>query len=411
MRIVLWNMALVILTIIVAGCGLETQATPTAQPPTSPTATLTPTHTPPPTHTPGPTVAPTVAAPETPTATCETHTVSTSLTSSASTVWAGDVVTIGVELVNRGCGMIGLPRYRLLVKSIGSEPIFDPAEPEPLEHDVGLGSGDSDVAEFTLRAIKAGRATLTARASFEVHLGYPAPAYWSGSEAGEPLVITVAERSTSAAPEVTPTPTVELDHIGTITVQRVGEEVTVEGTVVDAASFSQGFKFTLDDGSGQIVLLMWHEVYDACWDASKINLGATVWAEGRVSQYEGQLQIEPRFGGDVKVTGDARAHAPRREIGSITAADAGQRIWIEGEVVRIEGLPSAVKVFLREDGAAGQREIVVFIWRNVLERIADNTGLGTVGSRVRVVGRVQVYRSNLEIVPALPADVTVLDIP
>jgi DNA/RNA endonuclease YhcR with UshA esterase domain len=307
--------------------------------------------------------------------------------------------------------MVGLPLYGLSVQSDGPEPILEPEEPEPVEHTLGLNSGESDAAEFTLRAGKAGRATVTARASFEVHLGYPGPAYWSGSSAGEPLAITVTDSPAPVTPEVTPTPKVELTSIGSIRVDRVGEVVTVEGTVVDAASFSQGFKFTLDDGTGQIVLLMWHEVYDDCWDASEINLGATVRAGGQVSQYEGQLQIEPRLGGDVKAIEGAVAQAPHRQIGSISGADEGQRVTIEGEIIRTEGLPSAVKVFLRDDGPAAQGEIVVFIWRNVLDRIANNAGLGTAGSRVRVVGTVQIYRSNLEIVPALPNDVTVLEMP
>jgi DNA/RNA endonuclease YhcR with UshA esterase domain len=156
---------------------------------------------------------------------------------------------------------------------------------------------------------------------------------------------------------------------------------------------------------------MWHDVYDDCWDGSQINMDARVRASGEVSQYEGQLQIEPRFGGDVKAIEGAVAQAPRRDIGSISAADEGQRVMIDGKVVRTEGLSSAVKVFLRDDGPAPQGEIVVFIWHNVLDRIADNTALGTPGSRVRVVGTVQIYRSNLEIVPALPNDVTVLEMP
>jgi DNA/RNA endonuclease YhcR with UshA esterase domain len=327
----------------------------------------------------------------------------------STTLQVGDIVTISVELVNQGCAMVGLPLYRLSVQSDGPEPILEPEEPEPVEHTLGLDRGESDAAAFALRAVKAGRAAVSARASFEVHLGYPGPAYWSSSSAGEPMVITVAHSPTPVTPEIAPT--VELTAIGAITADRVGEVVTVEGTVVDAASFSKGFKFTLDDGTGQVVLLMWHEVYDDCWDASKINLGATVRASGEVGQFEGQLQIEPRFGAEVKAIEGAVAQAPWREIGSISGADEGQRAMIEGEVARVEGLSSAVKVFLRDDGPGTQGEIVVFIWRNVLDRIADNAGLGTPGSRVRVVGTVQVYRSNLEIVPALPNDATVLEIP
>lgn len=226
-----------------------------------------------------------------------------------------------------------------------------------------------------------------------------------------PTAASTPTPTLTSTPEVTPTPTVELTSIGAITADRVGDEVTVEGAVVDAASFPKGFTFTLDDGTGQIVLLMWHDVYDDCWDAPKINLGATVRATGEVGQYEGQLQIEPDFGGNVKAVEGAVAQAPRREIGSITGDDENQRVMIEGRVVRVEGLSSAVKVFLRDTESATQGEILVFIWRNVLDRIADNTALGTEGSRVRVVGTVEKYKGNLEVVPTLPNDVTVLEMP
>ncbi len=221
----------------------------------------------------------------------------------------------------------------------------------------------------------------------------------------------VPTRTALVTEEVSPTPMVSLSPIGTIGQDRLGQEVTVEGTIVDAVSFSHGFKLTLDDDHAQIVLLMWHDVYDDCWDRAQIRLGATVRATGDVSQYEGQLQVEPRFGGDVRVIRASELQAPLREIGSIAADDEGQRLMIEGQVVRTEGLPSAVKVFLRDDGCEAPGEIPVLVWRNVLERVVDKVGLGTPGSRVRVVGTVQIYRSNLEIMPALPTDVTVLEIP
>jgi RecJ-like exonuclease len=195
--------------------------------------------------------------------------------------------------------------------------------------------------------------------------------------------------------------------IGAITSDHIGEEMTVEGTVVGTASFSAGFKFTLDDGTGQIVLLTWHDVYDGCWDAPEINQGAKVRVTGEIDQYEGELQIQPGLGGGVKAIEGTAAWATSREIGSLTSSDEGQRVMIEGEIIRVEGLRSAVKVFVSD----GSGEIVVFLWRNILDRITDNVGLGTPGSRVRLVGTVEVYKDNLEIVPTLPYDVVVLEMP
>jgi DNA/RNA endonuclease YhcR with UshA esterase domain len=187
----------------------------------------------------------------------------------------------------------------------------------------------------------------------------------------------------------------------------VGEEVTVEGRVVDTESFSAGFKFVLTDGTGEVTLLMWHNVYDDCWDAPQLNLGAEVRATGEVSEFEGRLQIQPPWGSAVKALEPGGPMAELRQIGSLSGADQGQQVMIEGEVIRTEGLSSAVKVFLND----GTGEIVVFIWRSLLDRIPNNTGLGTPGSRVRAAGTLEIYRHNLELVPSLPYDVTVLEIP
>jgi DNA/RNA endonuclease YhcR with UshA esterase domain len=232
----------------------------------------------------------------------------------------------------------------------------------------------------------------------------PTPTHTSSFTA---LPTHTTEPTATSTPGPTKTPSVEVASIGTITADRIGEELTVEGSVVGAASFSQGFKLTLDDGTGRVILLMWHDVFDDCWDCPQLNLGTVVRAGGEVTAYEGQLQIEPRFGGDVKAISGPTAQPPRRDIGSISGGNAGERVTIEGEVLRTEGLSTAVKVFVQDETG----EILVFVWRNVLDRIENNTALGTPGSRVRVVGTAQVYRSNLEIVPALPNDVIVLQGP
>lgn len=187
----------------------------------------------------------------------------------------------------------------------------------------------------------------------------------------------------------------------------LGQEVTVVGTVTGADSFSAGFTFALSDGSGEVALLMWHDVYDDCWDAPEINLGARVRVTGELGQYDAQLQIQPSWGGAVRVLEPGPDWAAVRSIGSLSSEDQGTRVVIEGTVTRTEGLTSAVRVFVSD--ASG--EIVVFIWRGILDRISGNTALGTPGSTVRVAGSVQEYRGAMELVPALPYDVIVLAVP
>jgi DNA/RNA endonuclease YhcR with UshA esterase domain len=172
--------------------------------------------------------------------------------------------------------------------------------------------------------------------------------------------------------------------------------------VVAAASFSHGFRFTLDDGTGQATLLLWHNVYDDAWDAPQLNVGATVRATGQVGQYEGEWQLEPRFGSQVKVSSPGGNHAPARTIGEL-GGRVGELAQISGTIIRVESSSSNVRLFVGDETG----EIVVLLWRNVLDRIPNNTALGEPGTRVQVNGRVDLFRSNLQLVPAVPYDVVV----
>jgi hypothetical protein len=122
---------------------------------------------------------------------CEGHTAFMSMSATATALDVGDIVTVTTTLFNQGCVGLGLPQYRLYVWSDEPEPIFDPATPEPVVHYLAVGPGGSDAQEFVLTAVGPGEATLSASASFEVHLGYPGPAYWGYSGSG-PLTVTVA---------------------------------------------------------------------------------------------------------------------------------------------------------------------------------------------------------------------------
>jgi len=121
---------------------------------------------------------------------CQWHTAYMTISATATTLEVGEVVTVTATLFNRGCVGLGLPQYRLYVRSDESQPIFDPNNPEPVVHYLGVAPGQSDAEEFVLQAVGSGQATLNASASFEVHLGYPGPAYWGAGSTG-PLVITV----------------------------------------------------------------------------------------------------------------------------------------------------------------------------------------------------------------------------
>lgn len=126
-----------------------------------------------------------------PTLACERETASLVVSADSENLNVGDSVVITVTLSNEGCVALGLPQYRLYVTSAGTQPIFSPEIPEPVVHYLAVAPGQADSTEFTLTAVAGGQAELRATASYEVHLGYPGPAYWGSTGSGDPLIITV----------------------------------------------------------------------------------------------------------------------------------------------------------------------------------------------------------------------------
>ena len=142
--------------------------------------------------------APVTAAPSRPQITpsptpaeCLGHASQMTLTASQAQPEVGSTLLLTATLTNVGeCAMIGLPRYYLQMQSASSTPILEPQTFEPTTHSLGLFSGETDSITYTLQVVGSGAITLSVTASYEVHLGYPGPAYWSGDASG-PLALNI----------------------------------------------------------------------------------------------------------------------------------------------------------------------------------------------------------------------------
>lgn len=189
--------------------------------------------------------------------------------------------------------------------------------------------------------------------------------------------------------------------IGALADQPLGATVTVEGAVIAAESFQNGFRLTLDDGTGQVILLLWLPVYDELADPTRLQTGVRVRATGELEEYRGQREVVPARGSDVVVTPAASAPT-RRDIASITPADTGTPVAVEGTVTRSEPFSQGYRVWI-DDGSG---EIMLLLWENLYGRVAGRERL-TAGARVQAIGVVEEYRGTLEIIPQLPGDVTV----
>jgi DNA/RNA endonuclease YhcR with UshA esterase domain len=90
-------------------------------------------------------------------------------------------------------------------------------------------------------------------------------------------------------------------RLADLRVDDVGQRVTVEASIVSVDVFSAGVKCKIDDGSGQVVLLLWHEVYDAVPGKERLVVGTRIRVTGKVDEYRGELELVPGLGVDVVV--------------------------------------------------------------------------------------------------------------
>jgi DNA/RNA endonuclease YhcR with UshA esterase domain len=91
-----------------------------------------------------------------------------------------------------------------------------------------------------------------------------------------------------------------LTPIGELTARDKGRQVTILASVVEIEPFSSGVKALLDDGSGRILLLLWQNVFDDIPDNGRLAPGAKVQATGEVDEFDGELEIIPGAGSEIR---------------------------------------------------------------------------------------------------------------
>jgi DNA/RNA endonuclease YhcR with UshA esterase domain len=189
-------------------------------------------------------------------------------------------------------------------------------------------------------------------------------------------------------------------EIGTITTSDAGRWVQVQGQIVESNPFSSGIKFTLDDSTGQIVLLIWDSIFSQVPYSNTLDVGAQVKAQGNVSEYKGELELVPEVAADIVILVGA---PPPEEltVGALSPADVGRMVTLHGVVGPAEPFSSGVRYTLSD----GTGEITLLLWSNVVEEApAGLVG----GAEVRVLGQIAEYKGTLEIIPRQGSDLEVL---
>jgi DNA/RNA endonuclease YhcR with UshA esterase domain len=208
----------------------------------------------------------------------------------------------------------------------------------------------------------------------------------------EPQIVPAVAGDVETAEGPPATPAVStVGSLSEISTADLGRRLRVAGHVVMLEGLSGGVKAILDDGSAQIVLLLWDDVHQALAAPRSLDVGAEVTATGKVQLYEEALEIIPDSAADVIVEVPAPP-LPWVEVGALTAQDAGRVVRVRGVLGTPEGFSAGVKADIRD----GTGAITVLFWSNVYDALVPEPQPDL---QVEVAGVVDVYNGALELVP------------
>ena len=218
-----------------------------------------------------------------------------------------------------------------------------------------------------------------------------------------PTVEPTATAAPTAPPTPTPTPGVQTTSTGSVSADQIGQQLTVEGQIVEATLFASGAKLYVDDGTGKVVLWIPQELYAQLTNAAQLITGSTVRATGVVEEYNGEMEVVPQAAGDVIVVAAAPPPVVTvTRISELSAENVGQTVTVQGQIVEVTPFSKGTK-YLLDDGSA---RITLLLWQNVLDTVPNKEGL-VVGATVQATGKVDEFNGELEIAPGMGADVAI----
>ncbi len=196
-------------------------------------------------------------------------------------------------------------------------------------------------------------------------------------------------------PTRTPTAAPKECTIGSLNASDETQIVIVSGRISKASSFAKGMRYTLDDGTGTITLVVWSDVAKNIKNAETLKVGARVQVTGKLSLYDNALELAPSKGSELILLAQSTIPTPApRTIASLGTGDVGTVVIVRGTVTKIQDFSTGKYVTLKD----GRGEIRVVVYTNVLNAMPDKGKL-VEGAPLTVIGEVNLYRGLLEVVP------------
>lgn len=217
-------------------------------------------------------------------------------------------------------------------------------------------------------------------------------ASFAQNNASPPVNATTVAPTNASQPTREPTAAPVARMIVSITAADKDAHVIITAGISRASKFTQGMRYTLNDGTGNIMLVIWSDVLGKIENANAFKAGAEVRVRGRVDIFNDQLEIIPERAQDVELV--AAAVEPPvvvRTLNSISTDDLDKTVFIQGTIAELADFSAGKYVTVQDDSG----KIRVTVFKNVLTPDQDQLALG---ARIYVRGKVNLFRGDLEVV-------------
>ncbi|MHC4600419.1 MAG: OB-fold nucleic acid binding domain-containing protein, partial [Planctomycetota bacterium] len=169
-----------------------------------------------------------------------------------------------------------------------------------------------------------------------------------------------------------------------ITRKNVGEIVTVRGVVTEVARFRHGVRLRVRQGEETVEIYVKNVVATRAETLEGLRAGGRVRVRGRVTEYQGRLQVTPLSAEEVVVEApgegvDETLRAPaKRAAASLTRDDEGCFVILVGKVASAREIKKGT--LLKIDDGSGKSATVV-VWDRVKKELR-NPAVLTEGKRI-----------------------------
>ena len=171
----------------------------------------------------------------------------------------------------------------------------------------------------------------------------------------------------------------------------LGRVVRVQGRVMTMKGHHGAVEATLDDGTAQILLVLWYYVFEDLAAPTTLDIGAEVAVTGTVWNRDKVLQVMPKAAKDVEILTPAEP-SPLEKLSELSSADAGRVVRARGMLHEPQRFSAGAKVVLKDDTG----DIPVLLWSELYHTL---TPAPQANQQVEVVGVLNVYKDELELVP------------